>query len=588
MKVKNGVLIRVAKKDLALLQTNPNEFWKDIEEIGDYAFCFLNKLEQLTIPSTVKKIGKNAIYACKNLQAIRCDGELQFEDLHCLTLFKFLRREDDFFVIDKVQQNLSDLPINDAFAVKLFRQFHNVKEIRQALTDPIKIEFFVDLYNAVSDEEFTKIMPTLNFSHFNRLAQKFHWSKTSWSSQNSLLLKLRFFYNMGGLSKPINTTRISKSGNKIEEKVDYAQKVCEFFYDQLEQYLDEKHIEVWGQHMNLEGLKPEFSNFLIKESNFLEMTELAYENDFFIPECYNNFYEIQKSNTSNKGSQRQLAPTSEHFFKYFKRKIAPSAFLGHEELVDTVTDYFFDIETVKLAIAIDEKRKKSNVNNHILSGPLKEDAYSSKLENLDALIDKCEKVNAASMKSMVNIANKKFTYEWLDKSAPENFILGKLCNCCAHLQGAGAGIMEKSILYPNVQNLVMRNKNNEIIAKATMYINTNEQYAVFNNAEVADKVSPLDRGDVYKAFMRGVYAFIKQYNNENPTKELKIVTIGMSGLNDLRADFETYNEKSKIIYASIDYSNPYMRWSHRGDSNDKQYVLYEKDNSYYEELEKTF
>ena len=55
------------------------------------------------------------------------------------------------------------------------------------------------------------------------------------------------------------------------------------------------------------------------------------------------------------------------------------------------------------------------------------------------------------------VANDKFTYEFLSKYDPRNFTLGKYCSCCAHLEGVGYGIMRASILHPDCQNLVIKN-----------------------------------------------------------------------------------------------------------------------------------
>ena len=93
MKKENGVLTEVSKKDLELLNTNPNEFWKGVTSIGksafencvnltnvtipnsvniigDYAFSKCESLTNVTIPNSVTSIGDYAFYYCKSLTNI--------------------------------------------------------------------------------------------------------------------------------------------------------------------------------------------------------------------------------------------------------------------------------------------------------------------------------------------------------------------------------------------------------------------------------------------------------------------------------------------------------------------------------------
>ena len=62
-----------------------------------------------------------------------------------------------------------------------------------------------------------------------------------------------------------------------------------------------------------------------------------------------------------------------------------------------------------------------------------------------------------------------FYYHWLPKQDYDNLILGKYCSCCAHILSAGAGIMRASMILDNCQNLVIRNKKDEIIIFFLVY-----------------------------------------------------------------------------------------------------------------------
>ena len=119
-----------------------------------------------------------------------------------------------------------------------------------------------------------------------------------------------------------------------------------------------------------------------------------------------------------------------------------------------------------------------------------------------------------------------FSYQWLPKQDYDNLILGKYCNCCAHILGAGAGIMRASMILNNCQNLVIRNFEGEIIAKMTIYVNKKQGYAVFNTVEVNSNYrSDKNLNEIYEAFMRGVNRFVDVYNSNNKIP-ITIVSIG--------------------------------------------------------------
>lgn len=65
-----GVLEEVTNEDLILLQTLPEEFWADVNEVGMDAFAGLENLTSIAIPSSVEIIHSRAFEGCKNLTKI--------------------------------------------------------------------------------------------------------------------------------------------------------------------------------------------------------------------------------------------------------------------------------------------------------------------------------------------------------------------------------------------------------------------------------------------------------------------------------------------------------------------------------------
>ncbi len=176
------------------------------------------------------------------------------------------------------------------------------------------------------------------------------------------------------------------------------------------------------------------------------------------------------------------------------------------------------------------------------------------------------------------LANKKFTYEFLSKYDPRNFVLGKYCSCCSHIEGAGYGVMRASILNPDCQNLVIKDKSGKIIAKSTLYINRKQGYGVFNNIEVSESITSKEEKEmIYKKYKQAIADFANEYNKENQIK-LTQINVGM-GRNDLSDIIEIYDEEGKVL-KGINFSYYSCRHElsliYEGDWFIKQYVMWKK------------
>ncbi len=236
------------------------------------------------------------------------------------------------------------------------------------------------------------------------------------------------------------------------------------------------------------------------------------------------------------------------------------------------------------AKSIREKNIKNDVKDHILGESLKEETI---LESIEKLREQIDGQLLDSKKIVDDLYDKQFTYEWLNKNDPRNFIIGLYCTCCATITSNlyGKNIAISSIESPDVQNIVVKDSKGEIISKGTMYINRKMGYAVINDFEMnrryrnheegigeysADKNSKEEKERIliFKAFQRGINDFVKKYNEKNPDKPIKQVNVGM-GYNRLKAQVENFKKAKHNLDVPSEYC---FR-----DTETNQYILYNDD-----------
>jgi len=532
-------------------------FSDNITQIDRNCFQNCTSLTDIVMPKSLTTFDNTAFKGCESLKSIKFYNNLVGACPKYKVDLKFLKKDDDGFTLQSEQTNetlpVDYLKINIPFLVRNWDK----KELLFREQNDKKILNFYNMFLAHIDiTKAQEFMENHNFKFFKQFEMDTNIIRLS----DEYLYKI--LYNLGAFNTPI----IDEKGKKI----DYAQKVCTF----LQQKVEEGYFEIisdfadFGKDMEVNGFNKEFTDFFLQY--FDEIHEQEYYNPGFLARCYNEFDEVQKTNTNNRGSQRQLKPTFKKFVEFFSENKFSGITEETKGIADAISPYFTSQETFDLAKKIDEERRNNNIPNHILSVHLKENPFD-KIDKITSAIQDEQLETAANL---TKTAKNEFTYEWLAKNDPENFILGKLCSCCAHIEGNGQGIMRASIIHPNIQNLVIRNDKGEIIAKSTLYLNRDEGYGVFNNVEVYNDINENDYPKIYEKYMLGVKKFAEQYNKENPDKPLQILTVGMH-LNDLKFDLREKNIESYILYPAINYSKYNINGEgHIGDSSRHQQILW--------------
>ena len=267
---------------------------------------------------------------------------------------------------------------------------------------------------------------------------------------------------------------------------------------------------IFNFHSLIGVFNPEFAEFFLE--NYSELVKSEKEKAGFIERVYLNFREISKTATSDKGSQRKLKVTIEKCKNYLANIKFDGVTEEYQDLANLIGKWYDENNAWLNAKKIYEESLSAPRN---IFTKVKVDKNGNKNYDMNPKSDLKEEINPL------------FSYEWLPKQDYDNLILGKYCNCCAHVNGAGSGIMRASMILDCCQNLVIRNGEGEIVAKSTLYVNKEESYAVFNNVETSLEYRDIDSlENIYNAFIRGSIAFFGKYNKNNPTNPLSNITIG--------------------------------------------------------------
>ena len=302
---------------------------------------------------------------------------------------------------------------------------------------------------------------------------------------------------------------------------------------------------------------------------------LKLENSFpgIFANTINNWSEIEDyRNTINKEGIPVTLSWEKSIIKHYTHKEYINVTQDNIDLARTfaskgISQQFFDEANL-----IRTRAKDRGIKNNILRTPLKEKTY---MESVEEIKNSTKNMLEESLE-LLQKQYPNFTYEMLDKYDPKNAIIGIYCSCCATITSSfyGKDIAIATMSEDNVQNIVVRDKLNFIIAKGTIYVNKEKGYAVINDFELnrkyrnhekpgdftgyytVDKNDPEEiyREQIFEAFMRGIKDFVYTYNQENPNNHIKQVNVGFGIYNRLKVQCERYRPAIKQLYVPLEYS----------------------------------
>lgn len=298
-----------------------------------------------------------------------------------------------------------------------------------------------------------------------------------------------------------------------------------------------------------------------------------------------NFNDVKAARESlDENGKPKKVSWEEAFFKFYYKNQYKGVTKENEDIAELFSKKGLSQNTFEMAKSLREEGKQNNIPEHILEEPLKEDTI---LESIEKLKKQTEQELSNGKEIIEELYEKQFTYEWLSKNDPHNSIMGLFCSCCGSITSSAYGkdIAKSSIIAPDVQNIVVRNSNGNIISKGTMYLNKDQGYAVINDFELNDQYRHHEKSEgrydveenskdekerelIFKAFQRGLKAFTEKYDQKNPNKPIKQINIGM-GYNRLKKQVERFKKETSNLTIPAEYSFK--------DAESMQYILYKKD-----------
>ncbi|MBQ9786507.1 MAG: leucine-rich repeat protein, partial [Clostridia bacterium] len=562
------------KENVKIVDTSAFENCENLQELnlnqglevfGEKAAQNCFKLKNLSFPKSVKKILPYSIpFHDKFILTIHQGTTLLCTPYGITT--NVLNQDGIITISNKPLKNPNSEKILTEYLPITLELWEEKDKLETILQKPHIYDLYSSMLEILPYNKFKNFYQKADLRFFERL---YNQTMMHYIKQPEKHNFIKFLYNLGAFTPSYQITKTNKNGETITQTIYPAQKVSEFIINNRRLFTNNL---INYKHFKPMGYNPQFTDFLLNKNNFEQLLTEEKAKKGFIARCYNEFAQAQKQNTSNRGSQRQLSPTVSAFKQYF----ASTKFQGiteeNSQIAITVGEYFNNQRTFNSALKIWEEFKTKQTKPSLTKATLKEPGI---MEQINKLQQEAKKIALENLTMLTDLASKEFTWEWLQKNDPKNFILGKLCSCCSHLEGVGYGIMRASIIHPNVQNLVIKDGSGTIIAKSTLYINPKEGFGVCNNVEVAEAISPEVKPKIYQKFKQGISAFATTYNKENPNKPLSIITVGMNA-NDLEQQIRKHNNQSKTLYPALNYGAYGTEDSHySGDSKENQYVVWQ-------------
>lgn len=523
---------------------------QNLENLGEGAFYECISLEEVTLPKTLKKIGNEAFYGCENLKTLSIPVSVEdigygaFEGCINLNTIKL----GNYFNLfsNSIQSRLSEF--TNIYLDKDSKEIVLSKEPLCELDKYKKLDY-QEYKKVLKSNKATAICVAAMFDLNELNDRKFRCVKSIFNKMNGIGLTKdtineisKHLSNIDEFNDFVdhNFAKIRGEEEVIYNIFSFAYSIGMFDEDKavrisavnfINNILKSEKIDVYVLSDLVEGLgldyRKDWANFIMSSNNFEKIANMKSSNDGLIAKIHSNFDKF-KNLCTLKNESLTLDFCVDHVSQIDIDEI-------DEESVDIVKelhnfrkkqDAFDDAKRIRKEYL--KLKKEGMISDHILGDELKEtifnDIDNSKKDILNNMGD--------TLKNLDTISSNEFTWEFLSKYDPANFALGVYCSCYSHLEGMSYGEMKVSILNPECQNLVIRDKEGRIVAKSTLYVNKRRGYGVFNTVEVSGRISEEEKDLIYEKYKQAVRTFALEYNKRNPSSPIRRINVGMTN-NDL-------------------------------------------------------
>lgn len=497
----------------------------------------------------------------------------RFISIEIVTIIKNIKDEEKrIFALEKMKDKM---------------EASNIKEIVESLNEKVKFEIQIAdniAYNNKTKrvklpigtfftEAEKELFEGLNFSYFNEeinvnsIANLRNYSSEEWKNFIKFAKALGCFSDDKMLDKNGKETQVIV-GQKATTTLRDMIKSETFKLEDFQSIFKNLSMDVEPNQKFLKFISQTVGR---KKFENLEMLlRLEQQHPEMFVKVMSNFESAEKYRETLDNTGKPIrVPWEEALEKFYKNEIYTGITKENSDIAEVFASKGLSQSTFDEASDLRKEAQKNNVPEHILGKHIREETILDTIERIKA---QTEQEIESGRQIIEELYSKKFTYEWLSKNDPQNSIIGLFASCCGSITSKAYGryIARASVLAPDVQNLVVRDSEGNIISKGTVYVNEEEGYAVINDFELNERyrnheegagrymvasnsMEEQNREQIFETFQRGLQAFIKEYDLQHPDNPLKQINVGM-GYNRLKRQVERFKEATSNLDVPDEYS----------------------------------
>ena len=544
-----------------------------VTEIGKNAFEGCESLKKVIIPKSVKNVGEELFKDCTSLEYVNIPNE-ELANLGKMVNYTSVAYDENAGVVlekkEKVNKDNKYIPaqyLAQLIEGKSIKQFLENSDFRAFNSNIENIKSLMENNNASNEEQFDFFKFAASFGCF---------SKEQFLDKNGVPTEA----TIGQKASALFAQLIKNEG---------------FQFGDFHGLFDSLSMRTKANQHFIKFLTPQGKDF----GNLNLLLDMEHEHPGIFAKVMANFDEVEKYRIRvDDNGKNKTVPWNEAIMAYYYSEKYQGINEENRDIALEYSSHGMEQKIFNKAVDLRHQAKEQNIPEHILGKELKEKTILQQIEELQSRTEE----QLMDAKTIVDeLYKKSFTYEWLSKNDAKNGIMGIYTSCCANLKSSfyGKHIAENTIIAKDVQNLIVRNNEGRIVAKGTIYVNEENGYAVFNDFEIneqfkanqvdteedyeygglytgddkteeelteSDLKKRKDRDMIFGALMRGMNAFIEEYDKQHPDKPMIQVNVGM-GYNRLKRNVKEFCEvATENLTVPAEYCFE--------DAAYKQYVLY--------------